>query len=339
MAEDWREKIKQWVTPVYWREALCGVPALPVILLLGIASGRLLPSLVAAGAAFSVGLGAARSLNGHRWGAMIAATLGMTASALLGSALGNHGALALIVSGLLAGITAALAARNQNWWWVSLQLTIAFLVASHFPGTILVAAARAALVFAGGAIQIAFVATLAWLIPGAGNPLPPQPQMKPLAALWPLITTARAALCTPVALIAAQSLHLKNDYWAPMTALVVLKPHFAETGWRGFARIIGTVAGCVLASCLDAAIGSNVPVVAILLGLAAGTAFACQRTHYAVSCFTITVTAVLLLDLAQGAPLANAAHRIEATLTGGLVALAFAAIASPAMVKPQPPAL
>lgn len=85
--------------PVYWNQALLCAPALPLILLTGLAVNRLVPAVVASGAALSTGFGASRTLLGQRWGAMIAATLGMAASSFAGSLLGGHAALHLVASG------------------------------------------------------------------------------------------------------------------------------------------------------------------------------------------------------------------------------------------------
>lgn len=84
--------------PVYWNQALLCAPALPLILLTGLAVNRLVPAVVASGAALSTGFGASRTLLGQRWGAMIAATLGMAASSFAGSLLGGHAALHLVAS-------------------------------------------------------------------------------------------------------------------------------------------------------------------------------------------------------------------------------------------------
>ena len=109
-----------------------------------------------------------------------------------------------------------------------------------------------------------------------------------------------------------------------MTALLVLKPGLRDTQWRGAMRIGGTIAGSAAASGLALAFSSHPVLIAFTTGIASAGAFALPRANYAMFGFAVTLTAVLLIDLAQGDPLSNSKHRIVATIVGGLVALAIA---------------
>lgn len=59
---------------------------------------------------------------------------------------------------------------------------------------------------------------------------------------------------------------------------------------------------------------------------AAGAAFALQKAHYAALTASITATVVLLISLGETSPVANAEHRIVATLIGGILALVVALV-------------
>ena len=314
--------------PGYWREAALCAPALPVLLLVGLLTGHVAYGAVTAGAAFSVGFGAARDLRGRRWGAMLAAVAGTTAAAFIGCVAGQWEIVLLIVTCVAAAACAVLALYDEDLWWVSLQIVIALLVAGHYSGPVLTAATRAAAVFAGGAAQVLIVMALARIAPKAANRLPPgAPKVQPERRL--VISHAlRAAICVGLALAVAWRLGLANSYWAPMTAMLILKPGLSDTHTRGIARFTGTVVGCVLASLYALAVAYYAPLLLVGIGLTAFAAYALQKAHYAILTSAVTATVVLLLSLAQGGhALTNAEHRLIATLLGGVIALVIARIA------------
>ena len=314
--------------PVYWREAALCAPALPLLLLLGLATGHIAYGAVAAGAAFSVGFGAARDLRGRRWGAMLAAVAGATAAAFIGCLAGQWEIVLVIVAGVAAATCAVLALHDEDLWWVSLQMVIALLVAGHYSGPIPIAAMRAGAVFAGGAVQVLIVVALATIAPSAAGRLPPSAPKPPPGRKLIISHAIRAAVCVDLALAVAWSLGLANSYWAPMTAMLVLKPGLSDTHTRGMSRLTGTVVGCVLASLYAMAVFYSAPLLLIGIGLTAFAAYALQKAHYAVLTSAVTATVVLLLSLAQGGhALTNAEHRLIATLLGGAIALVIARIA------------
>jgi len=315
--------------PVYWREAMLCTPAMPLLLLAGIATGNVAYGAVAAGAAFSVGFGAAREFRGWRWAAMILATLGTAAFAVIGSLAGRSMAAEMMVAGAAAAGCAAFALIDEDVWWITLQMVIALLVAGYYPGDLNEALRRGMVVFAGGATQVVIVALLALLAPKAAQPLPRAAAPKLDTSRKLLVSHAiRAAVCVVLALGCARLLGLANSYWAPMTAMLVLKPGLSETHVRGFARLGGTFAGCVAASAFALAIGYYQPLLLAGVALTAYAAFSLQKAHYAVLSSAITATVVLLLSLAHGGGvLLNAEHRLIATLVGGAIALVIARVA------------
>ena len=294
---------------------------MPLLLLAGIAAGRLPYAAVASGAAFCVGFGAARDLSGRRWGAMIAAAAGTTVTVVVGCLAGQQ-PLALTA---LAGVAAA---------------ACALLVGGFYPGPISAALTRGAAVLAGGAAQLVFVMALARIAPAAAGPLPrPPPQKPPSPKQLYAGHAIRASLCVCASLWIARALGLANGYWAPMTAMIVLKPGLSDTRIRGLARIGGTLVGGALATLFAAAVGAAWPLLVVGVGVAATASFALQKAHYAILTSAITATVMLLLTLAgAGHPLANAEHRLIATLIGGALALVAARILPhrPAPARPAP---
>src|SRR5579871_107934 len=72
------------------REALYCLPALSLLLALGILSGHADAALVAASGAFAVGFGSFQQFTRHKMAPMVLAAVGMTASAAAGSILGRY---------------------------------------------------------------------------------------------------------------------------------------------------------------------------------------------------------------------------------------------------------
>jgi MFS family permease len=314
--------------PVYWREAALCVPAMPLLLAGGLLSGHLAFGAIAAGAAFMVGFGSARDLRRKRWAAMILATVGATIAAFVGCLAGEWTPALWAVSAAAAAGCAVLALIDEDLWWVMLQVVIALFIAGYYAGPPHAALERAGAVLAGGATQLAVVRGLAMIAPRAGRPLPPAPP-KPAAPRRLMIAHAlRAAVCVVLSWLAVERLGLANGYWAPMTAMLVLKPGLSETHTRGIARLTGTVVGCAAAALFVLAMGASAPWLLIAVALTAGAAFAVQKAHYALLTTAVTATVVLLLTLAHvSGILQTAEHRLIATAIGGGLALVIARIA------------
>ena len=324
-----------WARPFYVREALLCLPAMPLLLLTGIVTGHEAAGVVAAGGAFSVAFGASRDLRGRRWGAMLAACAGVTLAAFCGTLVGASPWLFLASCALGAGFCAALGLVDDNLWWVALQVVLALMVAGYFapapgaltgngaPVTPAMAAAtyRAAATLVGGVAQIGCVMLLATLFPSARGPLPVGPPKPPAdtGALW--AQAARAAIAVTLAALIAHAAGLSNSYWAPMTALLVVKPGLHDTRSRGVSRMVGTLVGGIVATLYVLAWHDQKVALICALALAAGSAFALQKADYGAMTAAITATVVMLTSLVAGHVLANAEHRLLNTLLGGLVAL------------------
>ncbi len=300
------------------------MPAIPILILCGLCAGYPTRGVIAAGAAFAVGFGAARELRGRRWGAMLMAMAGMTIAAFAGTLLGQDSMPFILVAATLAAGCAALALHDEDAWWVFLQIVVIFFVAGYYPGSLPSALVRGSMTLVGGVSQIAIIVVLARLFPRAGavtivaTPLVSDDRGLLVAHM------ARAAIAVAGCLSLIAPLGLANGYWAPMTALLVLKPRLSDTRARGMARVGGTIGGCALATLYAAACRDEPALLLVGVSLAAGAAFALQKAHYASLTASITATIVLLMSLGQSSAIGNAEHRIEATLLGGGLALLVA---------------
>jgi hypothetical protein len=118
-----------------------------------------------------------------------------------------------------------------------------------------------------------------------------------------------------------------HGYWIPLTVLFVLKPSTDDTWERVAMRVVGTIAGLMLATGLAEALGTSALPVAIVLTTAAAFAYAMLSLEYALFTAAITVFVVLLTDsLGEGA-FEAADQRALATVLG--VTLAAVAILIP----------
>ncbi|WP_322964030.1 FUSC family protein [Sphingomonas fuzhouensis] len=306
-----------------WRGAVVAMPALFLLLLAGVLSHAHVAASIAAGAAFAVGFGATKRVRHRNLDAMLLTGGGMAVVSILGTLVGRDPYLELVVTMLMGGLCGALIRWDTTLWWVWLQVIIAFLLAANYPGDLSAGLHRAALVTLGTGVQIAMV----WLMKLAiDTPASVSPPDEDVRARDMVLHALRAAICIGVALLASRAVHLIHQYWAPMTAMIVLKPGLRDTALRGVERIGGTILGIVIATAIILATGSPIlRVIAVTLFGAA--AFGLQQARYAVLATAITASVVLMIALAGSEVLGVDWDRLTATLIGGLVALAGAALA------------
>jgi uncharacterized membrane protein YccC len=134
----------------------------------------------------------------------------------------------------------------------------------------------------------------------------------------------RLAIVVLVAELLAAHTPLQRGYWVALTAAIVLRPDFATTMSRGFARLLGTVLGVGLTGVIVAGghLG-GVPAV-VTIGVLAFLGFSAFRASYAVFSALLTGLVVLLINLATPAAhssLATAGDRLLDTVIGGALAL------------------
>ncbi|WP_040975558.1 FUSC family protein [Necropsobacter massiliensis] len=317
-------KLKNFCGEIYWRETVLCAPAIIIVLAFSLDLDPT-SAVVVVGAAFSVGFGASRTFAGYRWGAVIAATLGMALAAFVGSLASEHSIWLLPITALLTAVCALLTGYDNNLWWISLQIVVAFLVASYYPQSLDPALLRAELILLGGGIQLIGMMLLSALIPKSAQPLP-------VAAATSLSNGLlfRFMFCVVIAVISAllmaKAAGIANDYWAPMTALLILRPAGNVTLNRAINRLVGTLFGCGLATVIIYLFHDALFILLICLTLTAAAAFSMQKAHYALLSSMISATIVFLIALGFGDPIQTTEHRLIATLLGGATALVMGRI-------------
>ncbi|WP_026791558.1 FUSC family protein [Pleomorphomonas oryzae] len=319
------EKLFGLIRPFHWRLGLVGIPGVAIVLLAGRLITDPLHAAIAAGAAFSVGFGLSRDLLGQRWGAMAAAMTGMALAGALGTVAGAWFPILAIVSAGLAALCAVFALSNEDFWWVTLQVVIAFMMAGYFPGGLEAAGERALAMTAGGMVEIATVAAIAALLPTPLRRLPLTMARRDFQQSLAVAHAIRAALAVLLSLSVASGIGLAFDYWAPITALIVLKPGLHDTRARGWSRLLGTAGGCLLASLWAGGFAIGHLGLTISAIVVVAFTYSVQKASYEVFSAAVTITVVFLVSLGQGDAIGNAEHRLLATVIGGLAALLVSA--------------
>lgn len=138
----------------------------------------------------------------------------------------------------------------------------------------------------------------------------------------------RLAICGGVASAITHAFHVPRGYWMTLTVVIILQPYVSATFHKGLQRVIGTIAGGVIAAVIAAFVHSPAVMIGIIfLGAAVTVAF--LRINYALYSLFVTPTFVLLAELG-----ATDRHlvmvRIANTVAGALLAYVAARVLWPA---------
>ncbi len=135
----------------------------------------------------------------------------------------------------------------------------------------------------------------------------------------------RMAVFTMLAVALYKGFGIPRGYWIAFTIMVVLQPDYGSTRQRAGARLIGTVAGSVLASVV---LWIELPLF-LLDGLATITAFFFAyfvRPRYGLAIFFVTINLVLITETLSRVHQDFMIVRVLSTLLGGGLALVAARI-------------
>ena len=327
-----------------WRIALRRVPAITLLLLVGVMYNQPAAGVLAAGAALSVGFSGMRQLSHSRLQAMLATTLVMAVSTLAGCLIGEFQPALLPATFLFGFASGLLAVVDEDAGWITMQGAIAYLIASAFPSALGDALLRAAFIALGGIAQ-AFCILLIWRCEGIGRFGPEtEPANSPggtgsrFLELWSHIIhpaaestmaystlafrfAVRVGLTLALAVELDRLLQLKNGYWLPMTTLVVLKPDFTHTYTNGVQRTAGTLVGVIAASAIAHFLRpENYTLIALVTVLTFCT-FAFQKANPVIFSAALTSFAVFMIAV-TGLPEAGVMwHRFLNTALGCALAL------------------
>ncbi len=129
----------------------------------------------------------------------------------------------------------------------------------------------------------------------------------------------RLALVVAIDVLLIRYTKITHGYWLAMTSIIVLQPYTGETVRRSGERVLGTVAGAILAALFAASIQSQA---GLILGITIGATFAVAlyTVDYAWYCFFLTPT-IVLMTLPHLRDWHFAAVRMGMTGLGALVAV------------------
>ncbi|HEV7209591.1 MAG TPA: FUSC family protein [Mycobacteriales bacterium] len=136
----------------------------------------------------------------------------------------------------------------------------------------------------------------------------------------------RLAVAVTAAELIARHTPLGRGYWVALTASVVLRPDFSVTFSRGFARMLGTSVGVVLAGLLAVVLHGRAVADIIAIGVLCVAALASFPASYAMFTGFLTGLVVLLVGVATPSTVGTAFDRLADTLVGGVLALTVYAL-------------
>ncbi|WUS97681.1 FUSC family protein [Streptomyces sp. NBC_00708] len=131
----------------------------------------------------------------------------------------------------------------------------------------------------------------------------------------------RVAMVAAVGYLLGRLLPLGHGYWAPMTAVMVMRPEFSQTYSRAVARFGGTLIGVFLASAIVEAAHPGTGLSAVFAVVCALLMYLLMRTGYAVAQACVGAYVVFLLGMAGDDLSQTVFERALLTLAGGLLAM------------------
>ncbi|WLQ34611.1 FUSC family protein [Streptomyces castrisilvae] len=171
----------------------------------------------------------------------------------------------------------------------------------------------------------------------AGRPAAPHQQRPTLLRLVPVVIGAmrrevhhgspilrhavRIAAVAAVGYLLGRALPFGHGYWAPLAAVMVMRPEFSQTYARSAARFVGTVVGVFLATAIVQAAHPGPGLSAVFAVACALLMYLLMRTGYAVGQACVAAYVVFLLGMAGDDWSQTVFERVLLTLVGGLLAM------------------
>ncbi len=313
--------------------------AVAIALLLGVWTGHGSAGSIAAGAAFTVGFAVFHEALSSTLLSMALLTLGIASATLIGSLGAQWTPVVLILCAAAALNYGLLASLDPTASWIGQQCGVYVVISSYFANGLHYAVGRTAMVLAGGALQMLLFTAFRFLhrYSHRNDPAPPpvlrqirtrvgqlwrclQDQLHPNTETYGYILKLVVTLSISTAVY--RFLHLRNGYWAPMTALLVLKPKWANTLSRGIARLAGTMVGAAVTVFLARLFPPlHHEAYFVLILLTAYLCFTLQGVNYALFSAILTMYTVFLFGFGGFSERSAASLRLVNTAIGGLLAL------------------
>ncbi len=325
-----------------FRTDLFFIIAVAICLGAGLAAGHPAAGMIAASGAMTAGFGSKQSIDGTPLLPMMFISVSMAFATFVGMVAGHENSWLVVIASVFGFGYGMLSDRPAGYGWVGQQTVVTLLVASAFPFSPRAAAVRAALIFAGGIVQLLCAALMlravrelrGHLVDVARFVRDEEAALRGtyLAAVLSLKQrrirgsalpyAVRLAVVLAVSTEVYRRLHFASGYWIPMTALLVLRPGIVDTANRAVARMVGTLAGAALASMFLVYVHPAPLGLAALVVLFAWLSYSTLNVNYALFSVSLTSYIVFLLSLADIPGKEIAHRRVICTFLGGSLALA-----------------
>jgi hypothetical protein len=262
-----------------------------------------------------------------------------------GTIIGNDVWLSVALLFALAFVGGMMSAFGEVAGQIGYVTTLVFAVALGQAGTFESAQERFLAFLAGGALSLLLTQTL-WLFnrktssatdeSDAQKEIERETKKHPLHGLIEQLTpksiifrhAMRLAVASAIAIAVYKFFRVEHGYWLIITVLVIVKPIFADTRRRALERVLGSVAGGILAVII-AALVQNIVALDVLLILFSVLAFSHVRTNYGFYVLFLTPFVVLMIDTVIPGDWEIAFVRILDTLIGGAIALVVSYLLRP----------
>jgi len=132
--------------------------------------------------------------------------------------------------------------------------------------------------------------------------------------------------------------HIDHGHWISLTMLIVIQPYFGATKKKGMERIVGTVAGIVLAGVVMLLPLPHQAFVGLLIVVSFFVAYF-LRNNYKVGVFFVTVMMAVLMQITQQGSWSLIGWRLLSTLFGALLAVLVSYVFWPIWEKKRFPVL
>lgn len=312
---------------IQWWGAARTMLVVSVLVLICVLTGHPSASLPLAVGGLFGGLADAGEVVGRRWRTILWATFWFMIATGLGGLGSNSiwiGLLFTIIVSLVAGMAGALGARAALVGVLALVSFVIFEGAPLSDRTI----AQDVLSMGIGGVCIMVVT----VIPHLFDPRIWHRRDAPVATVRERLRgqftlrndyvrhAVRLTVIMSLAVYVSDLTTFPHDYWVPMTIAWVAKPDRDGTATRIVARISGTIAGVLLAALLIEPLDTDQPIIAIVVGCAAGLAVGFVLANYAVAVIGVTMLVVGLFTF-DGDPVGQTiVLRIILTCIAGVMA-------------------
>jgi hypothetical protein len=318
--------------------ALC-LPAVVVPLALGTHYGYPGTGVLMAGGAMCVGFGSFQKPLIWRWGPMLAAAVGIAVSTSLGTIFRDHPVIFGAIVVLWAFLYGLANAMGDAASWVGQQCCVYLVVSAAAPASLDIShsmlvqgALRGSGILAGGLLQMFTVLVLwRWVPRSAATFTDPNfnsERLRPQQVWWEITQrtasfhfAVRMAVTALASVLVFQRANFNNAYWIMMTALLIPKPEFFNTSVRTILRLAGTLLGAVVCTFLIVLVHPAGETLSVLVAIFLFACYCVANVNYGVFAVCITGYIVFILAIVHAPTSATIAHRVEATLLGGAVAL------------------